>query len=433
LIALTLWALVSTRTFLLSAIYSVNVTYLIWGVYHLVITRVGLKPPMNPEPLVGDYPKISIIIPARNEPILARTIDICLEHVDYPKNKKEIVVVTDDSEGERIALWFQQRYSNVVKLLARKQLYPTKPSALNDAYQLCTGDIVAVIDVEDIPDKDIFLKAASALNGNQYQAAQAILRISNENESWITKLFSMEYASWFRIWLNGRAKLGLFTPLGGTGNYFKHGVIGEVGRWDATNLAEDAEIGIRLTLANHRVVVIDGRQWEEAPVSFKPWLKQRTRWFRGWLQSLWMYLLLLLKPSVYKRIGIVQAFTIVLMLINPIIVLLTWVAYGFTVFWLLETYRIIQTSYVSGLFPFWSFIPLSLNALYYYVWIKAASMENIGTWKTTITHIPHMFFYLNIMMPIAALRAFYQEIFKPVFWEKTTHPGKGVKGFQTAR
>ena len=420
---LVAFAVLYPSAFLFSLVTVITAIYTVWGVYHMVITIAGLKPPLNPDTKLNEYPKISVIIPARNEPILGRAIEVCLNHVDYPQDKKEIVVVVDDEGGERIGFWYQQKYPEVIKLLARRQLFPTKPSALNDAMRLCTGEIIVIMDVEDIPDRDVFLKAAAAIKSG-WQAVQVILRIGNTEDSWISKVFAMEYAGWFRIILNGRASMEMFAPLGGTGNYFNRSALRYVGGYEPTNLAEDAELAIRLRIARWNVGTIDARHWEEAPVTFKPWLKQRSRWFRGWMQSFWKYSGVLFKPTVARRMGLSGIFSTLVMLVSPLIVVLNWISYGITAYWLLE-----QAGFLSpltaGIIPFWSIIPLWFNGLYYYIWIKGAKLEGIKV--ETIRILPHMFFYMNVMMPLASLRAFYQELFKPVFWEKTTHQGRGVK------
>ncbi len=418
---LLVWAI--PNLLLTTIAYAITIIYIAWGVYNVIIFFSGLHPPLNPGITLKEYPKISVIIPAKNEPILGRTIEVCLHHIDYPLNKKEIIVVTDDPVGERIAFWYQQRYPRNVKLLARRKLFPTKPSALNDALQLATGEIIAIVDVEDIPDRDVFLKAAAALTKHGYHAAQVILRISNQDDSWITRIFAMEYAGWFRIMLNGRARIGSYTPLGGTGNYFLRNVIALVGGWDAINLAEDAEIGVRLAIAGRRVAVIDARHWEEAPTSFNAWLRQRTRWFRGWLQSLWKYLEVIVNPAGLKLLGLTGLINVAFMLVNPIILILNWVAYGLTVLWILD-FLGIMPGVMANIFPIWSIIPLTLNPLYYYIAFKGAELEGI---KGNLRYLPHMLVYLNLMLPLAAARAFYHEVFKPVFWEKTEHPGLGVR------
>lgn len=416
-----------TGSFLLGMIYGLTGFYTMWGFYHLIVAIKGSSPPFEPDHealLKNRLPKISLIIPARNEPILSRAIEACLNHTEYPLEKKEIVVVVDDPDGERIAFWYQQKYPENVKVLARRNMYPTKPSALNDSIHLCTGEIVGILDVEDIPDRDVFLKAAYAIGHEGRLAAQAILRISNPQDSWISNIFSMEYAGWFRVLLNGRSRLNLYTPLGGTGNYFKKSALDHVGLYDATNLAEDAELSIRLLIAGWSVGVLNARHWEEAPVSFKAWTKQRTRWFRGWLQSLWRYIPILANPKNVRRLGFLGAFSTLMMLVAPLIVVISWVAYGITFLWLLEQGGLIPQLFPKDAVPFWTMIPASFNILYYYVWIKGARLEGIPV--RALRQLPHMIYYMNVMMPIAALRALYQEIFKTVSWEKTTHEGRGV-------
>jgi cellulose synthase/poly-beta-1,6-N-acetylglucosamine synthase-like glycosyltransferase len=184
---------------------------------------------------------------------------------------------------------------------------------------------------------------------------------------------------------------------------------------------------IRLAIAGWRVAVIDGRHWEEAPTTFNAWLRQRTRWFRGWMQSLWKYSRYLMTPKGIRQLGLKTLITVNLMLMAPFIVVMNWLAYGLTAYWILETTHVLSTNWLSQALPIWAFIPLTFNLLYYFVWIEGSALEQIGQKRHLLKYIPHMFFYCNVMMPIAALRALYQEIFTSVQWEKTTHPGRGVR------
>jgi glycosyltransferase XagB len=417
---------VFTRPALLVLAYGLTSLYLAWGIYHLIITIAGIKPPFRPDGPPKALPRISAIVPAMNEPLLPRTVEVLVEHVDYPRSKKEIVIVTDDPLGERVAALLQHRYQGVVKSIARREFFPTKPSALNDGLALCSGEVVSIVDVEDIPDSDAFLKAATALVNHGYDAVQLILRIDNENDSWITRIFALEYAGWFRVWLNGRSRLGLYTPLGGTGNYFWRRAATAVGSWDSLNVAEDAELAVRMTLSGMRIGVIDARHWEEAPVRFRAWLRQRTRWYRGWLQSLWKYLPWIFRPSVLRRVGPLTLASILLMLCSPLVVLMNWVSFALTGLWILEFYGL-APPLLSNVFPWWALMPLAMNALYFGAWILGGRYERVGVrwWKI----LPHMLLYFYVLLPLASLRALYQEIFKPVVWEKTAHLGLGVKGF----
>lgn len=435
--SLLLVIILAPRQSLEVIVYMLLILYTLWGIYHLILLIHGLSKAFNP--LVSKaaqsrrypypyysspYPKISMIIPVRQEPIVSRTIETCLLNTDYPMHRKELIVVTEDENMARIALYYQQRYPENVKILMRKRYFPTKPSALNDALALCSGEIIGVVDAEDIVEVDLLKKIASAIVDHGYDTVQVILRIGNVEDGWIARLFAMEYAGWFRIWLNARSKLGVYTPLGGTGNYISREALMEVGGWDPTNLAEDAELAIRLMLASKRICLIDARQWEEAPTTFKAWLKQRSRWYRGWLQSLWKYIPIIFKISTVRRIGPVNVIATTLMLIAPLIVMFNYIAYSFTILWLLEEFDILASSITTDLFPSLVLIPLLFNMIYYYTLFKGAVKEGVR-YKRLDPLLA--FVYMNIMMPIAASRAIYQCIFKDVFWEKTTHEGRGVR------
>jgi len=417
------------KQFVIFLAYFLTFLFIGWGIFHLFLLIIGIKKPFDKFIQPTYYPKFSIIIPAKNEPILMRTVESFLHHTDYPIDKKEIIIVTEDEIGERIGLFFSQKYPKNVKCIVRKNFFPTKPSALNDVLTLCSGEIITIADAEDIPDKDVLLKIASVLQNTKYECAQVILRITNHKDSWISKMFALEYAGWFRILLNARSKLGLFTPLGGSGNYFKKDVLNYVGKYDSLNLTEDAELTVRLLIKGDKILLVNSRHWEEGPVTFKAWLRQRTRWFRGWLQTLWKYLFVLVKYPYIKRIGLKGVISTFLMLFAPIIVILNWVAYSLTLIWIFEYLNLLPTNLLSGTFPFYSIIPLLFNLIYFLILIEGGIVEGIIKEQKLkyLKYIPTIFIYINILMPIASLRAIYQQIFKDVFWEKTAHFGRGVK------
>jgi hypothetical protein len=119
-------------------------------------------------------------------------------------------------------------------------------------------------------------------------------------------------------------------------------------------------------------------------------------------------------------------FSTFMMLVAPLIVVLNWVSYGITALWLLEGAGIVPFQLLTSItFPFWTAVPVSFNALYLFIWLKGAKLEGVPFQRLHLI-LPQMVWYMNVMMPIAATRALYQEIFKPVMWEKTVHEGRGV-------
>jgi len=108
--------------------------------------------------------------------------------------------------------------------------------------------------------------------------------IDNTRDNWLTRLFSIEYAALFDVINPGLAALRCPVPLGGTSNHLRTAVLKGVGGWDAWNVTEDADLGIRLALMGYRVADLPSSTFEEAPASLRAWVKQRSRWMKGFLQ-----------------------------------------------------------------------------------------------------------------------------------------------------
>jgi len=162
----------------------------------------------------------------------------------------------------------------------------TKPKALNVALPFARGTFTVVYDAEDRPDADQLRGALRAFrtDGERLACVQARLCIDNTADSWLARLFTAEYAGQFDVLLPGIAALRLPLALGGSSNHFRTASLREVGGWDAYNVTEDADLGTRLARFGYRAGVISSTTYEEAPARIGARLRQRTRWFKGWMR-----------------------------------------------------------------------------------------------------------------------------------------------------
>ena len=119
---------------------------------------------------------------------------------------------------------------------------------------------------------------------------QASLTIDNTDDSWLACLFTAEYAGQFDLFLPGLAALELPLPLGGSSNHFRTAALRKVGAWDPYNVTEDADLGMRLARFGYRSTIVRSSTYEEAPIRCGPWLRQRTRWFKGWVQTWFVHM-----------------------------------------------------------------------------------------------------------------------------------------------
>ena len=239
-----------------------------------------------------DYPIYSILVPMYKEEYGVKSILHALGQLDYPRNRLDIklVVEEDDDISLRILSVIElPEYVHVIKVPYSEPR--TKPKALNYAMQYIKGKYVVIYDVEDRPDKDQLLKALDVFenSGDNVICVQAKLNFYNSYSSFLSKLFSIEYSIWFKFLLPGLDSSTMPVPLGGNSNHFRASSIRKIGLWDAYNVTEDADLGVRIFIYGYQTRVIDSYTMEEAPTDIKNWLHQRARWIKGFMQTFLVY------------------------------------------------------------------------------------------------------------------------------------------------
>jgi hypothetical protein len=163
----------------------------------------------------------------------------------------------------------------------------TKPRACNHGLAHARGSHLVIFDAEDRPDPDQLRQAVGVFATLPPSVAclQAHLAWYNADTNLLTRMFALEYNMWFRRYLPGLMRLGAPIPLGGTSNHFRIAPLREVGGWDPFNVTEDCDLGVRLHVAGYRTAILDRTTWEEAVDRVPSWIKQRTRWLKGYLAT----------------------------------------------------------------------------------------------------------------------------------------------------
>jgi glycosyltransferase XagB len=266
---------------------------ILWLIFSAAVTlrsmaAVASGPETHPYELTDDeLPSYTVVVALYRETSVVEHLVKAIDAFDYPKSKLDIKLVVEQRDvetlGRIVELRLPARYEVVVAPSGRPQ---TKPRALNIALSTVRGEFVVVYDAEDIPAPDQLRLAASRFAAEKdLDCLQARLAIRNHNESWLSKLFAIEYAILFDVINPGLCALNLPIPLGGSSNHFRIGSLVGVGAWDEWNVTEDADLGVRLARFGYRVKALDSDTWEEAPYEFGNWFRQRVRWQKGWMQT----------------------------------------------------------------------------------------------------------------------------------------------------
>ncbi len=344
-----------------------------------------------------NLPIYSILIPLYKEEYKAKSILKAIKALNYPTSKLDVkFIVEDDDKLTKKALYILDIPDYVHLIKVPYSLPRTKPKALNYAMPFVRGEYLTIYDAEDEPEPNQLLKAINAFRDlpDYYACMQAKLNFYNANENLLTRLFSIEYSVWFEYLLKGLSLLDLPMTLGGTSNHFKVDKLRAVGLWDAYNVTEDADLGLRLYLSGYKVHMIDSITMEEAPSQLDGWLYQRSRWIKGFIQTIFVFMK---TKKDYKKFSLIKIFTVY------IFVGLSTYSFIFLPWLLLILFLKLHSAiyYLWLCNSFFSFI-----YMYAIAYIILSTKNNLVSFKTKIDYITFIIWpFYFILHSIASYRA----------------------------
>lgn len=369
----------------------------------------------------SNLPVYSILCPLYKEAAVLPGFLKAIDALDWPKDKLDVLLLLEANDPETIAVAQSMDLPSYVRTIVVPHSQPkTKPKACNYGLSLSRGKYVVIYDAEDIPDSDQLKKAYLAFQvvPDEVKCLQAKLNYHNSDQNMLTRLFTAEYSLWFDIILPGLQSVNTFIPLGGTSNHFRVKDLLEIKGWDPFNVTEDCDLGARLLKMGYRTAIIDSLTLEEANSQFGNWIRQRSRWIKGYMQT---YLVHMRHPFKFIKESGVHAFIFqlnigmktVFTLINPILWVATISYFAFRSI----VGPTIEAIYLGPIFYAAVFSLIFGNFMYLYNYM-------IGCAKREKWHLIKYVFFIPfywLFMSIAAYLALWQLFVKPHFWEKTRH------------
>jgi glycosyltransferase XagB len=374
-----------------------------------------------PEHFLAPRKSFTVMLPARHEEDVIQTTIERVVRANYPKHLLEIVVIckTDDQgtigkAEEKIASLRAEGITNV-RVLTFSNPPTNKPHGLNVGLQATSHEVVTIFDSEDDIHPDIFNVINTVMVQESVNVVQSGVQLMNYESNWYSTLNVLEYFFWFKSRLHYHAQRGM-TPLGGNTVFFTRQVLVAAGGWDESNLTEDADVGIRISSMHEPVrIVYDDRYVtrEETPPSLDHFIRQRTRWSQGFLQTLmkgeWTRL-----PNFEQRL--LAIYTLAFPTIQTLLGLyvLVSVATMFTV----KTEVLVAIVLSLPLYLLLAHLLLAIIGLYEF----ADAHQLKPSWKTplvmTLTYLPYQW-----VLSYASIRATVRELRGINNWEKTAHVG----------
>lgn len=423
------WTLALTAIFTLMPLLAIQLAGAALAIWFLLFNGLrlagsfapGVKAPQCPRLPDDRLPVYTVMVALYREASSVAPLLRALEALDYPREKLDIklVIEPDDAETrEAIAAFGPLPHVHVI--IAPEFGPRTKPKALNYALTFARGTFLAVFDAEDRPDPGQLRAALDVFGAGEEEiaCAQASLCIDNSADSWLTRMFTAEYAGQFDVFLQGFSAFRMPLPLGGSSNHFRTALLREVGGWDAYNVTEDADLGFRLARFGYRSVMFPSTTYEEAPARLTAWLRQRSRWMKGWMQTWLVHMRAPRKlwrdagPSGFFTLNIIVGGNVLTALVHPI--MLAEILMPMTL-------RAFDSDVASFLASEFAGLHVATIATGYLstVLIGLIGLKRRGllrhAWVLVLT--PLYWVYLSL----AAWRALIQLMRDPYRWEKTEH------------
>jgi cellulose synthase/poly-beta-1,6-N-acetylglucosamine synthase-like glycosyltransferase len=366
-----------------------------------------------------ELPVFTVLVPMFREAAMLPGLAQALRDFDYPLGKLDIKIVLEAGDRETIEAARGLGLEGVFEIIVVPWSKPqTKPKACNFALRFARGEYVVIYDAEDRPEPDQLRKVVATFRRAPASTACLQCRLSyyNVNENWLTRMFTLDYALWFDQVLPGLERLNLPIPLGGTSNHFRTDILRELHAWDPFNVTEDADLGIRIGQKGYRVGVVDSTTFEESSCRVGQWIRQRSRWIKGYLQTLLVHTR---RPLQFARsagplglLGFVLFIggTVFAGLLNPLV-------WAFYLIWLAVPATSLDAIFPQSLLFMSLFNLLAGNGAFIY--LSMISPIRRG-WLELVPYSLTVPAYW-VLISIAAYRGLWQLLRDPHFWEKTPH------------
>lgn len=377
-----------------------------------------------------DLPIYTILVPVYKEKEVIKHLIDNIKSLDYPQYKLDVCILLEEDDIETIEVVKEMKLPHYFSAVIVPTCEPkTKPKACNYGLIRAKGEYVVIYDAEDRPEPDQLKKVYLSFKHlpENYVCIQGKLNYFNSNQNTLTKLFTQEYSMWFELLLVGVMQLRTPIPLGGTSNHFKIDFLREVGAWDPFNVTEDADLGVRLFKKGYKTAVVDSRTWEEANSNVKNWIRQRSRWIKGYMQT---WLVHMRHPiELYKALGFRGFLGYQAMILGtPLLPIINPIFWGLLICWYFTKAPIIRELFPGVFYYIAAFQLLFGNFMFTYIntvgmyWvIRDCALKKRQPFSYGLIKYALLTPLYWGLMSIASYKALGQLITKPFYWEKTHH------------
>lgn len=407
--------------------------YIVLTLYKFIVIRASVCKSatynFSPEEIAAqeprEWPIFTVLVPMYKEPEVVKQMVNGLREMDYPPECKDVQILLEEDDELTLEAARKLEMPPGFKIVEIPESFPrTKPKACNIGLALAKGEYLVIYDAEDLPEKDQLKKAVMAFEASPDNVAciQSKLNYYNPRQNILTRWFTAEYSTWYDLQLPGLSALRALIPLGGTSNHFKVPILRDLMGWDAYNVTEDCDLGVRLVRAGYTTRMLETTTWEEACSDFRLWIRQRTRWQKGYIQTWFVHMRSPWQLS--RELGFINSLHYHLLIGGgPFATLINPIFWGLAITWFIFKPDQVATLFPGPIFAAGAVCLFLGNFVFIYVNLLGCCKRKRDDlmWLSLITPI------YWAMMSYSGWRALLQFFKDPFLWEKTQHGLMGKK------
>ena len=296
-------------------------------------------------------PSVSIIAPAYNEG--ATIVENVRSLLSIYYSNLEVIIVNDGSKDDSLQklikayqlekidffVRYQLKTKNVrgvyksknpafKKLIVVDKENGGKADALNTGINISSNDYIISIDVDCVLEEEAILKLVKPFleqTAKKVIAVGGVIRVANSCEikdgklekvhlpkNYLPRMQTLEYIRAFLLARMAWARLNGLLLISGAFGAFDKEVLIKAGGYSSKTLGEDMELVVRMRrymeeqkLPYKVSFIPDPLCWTEVPATFKILGRQRNRWMRGTIETLFMHRKMFFNPR-YRLLGILS-------------------------------------------------------------------------------------------------------------------------------
>ena len=409
----------TTFSYMLIFMNVIYTTTMIFKVILFVYGRFGDRGLVGEEEIFSSsenrkLPRYTIIVPLLKEEAILQHLIKSLINIDYPTDRLDIKLVLESDDYVTRIVLKKMALPKYFEIIVTPFSCPqTKPKACNYAMLFAKGEFVTIFDAEDRPNALQLKEVVKVFRRLPYKygCIQAQLNYYNYADNLLTRFFSIEYACLFDYMLHGLSKLGMPIPLGGTSCHFRTSILKHLGCWDAYNMTEDADIGMRMYGMGYKVFVLHSDTLEEAPIGIKAWIKQRSRWIKGYIQTYCTNIKQI--GNMYKFCGFRGVVAFNLFICAPVLIFV----FGF-ILWIISFLFLFSDFSISIPLFYTCIFNFCMSYIIHVIFAYLASKDRGLSMSITVLLSFPFYWFLHSIAGIRAVKDFFM---RPNHWDKTEH------------